>query len=113
MLDVSYDELGSQYPPARLALRERHDQSAQNHRTRRPRKTATARGSRSFANGNDRSSGWPASAQLRVAPGIPSEARDAGQTKRRRLRAYTRAMRGAAAGRHSILSSVSESVSDQ
>src|SRR6266550_1508347 len=49
-----YDEFGSQYNPEGLAARERQHQSAQDHRSRRPRKIATAGRSWGVTNGNDR-----------------------------------------------------------
>src|ERR1041384_5758639 len=49
-------------------------------RARRPRKIAAARGSRRLANGNHRTARRPASAQLRIAPGVSPQACNPGST---------------------------------
>src|SRR4029450_5130478 len=106
-------EPGFEYYPERLAARERQHKSAQDNRPRWPREVAVARRSRGVADGNERASRWSTSAQMRVAPGISSKEGGPRGGERPLLRAYARTMRRASAGRHSILSSLLEFVSDQ
>src|SRR4030095_12401737 len=102
-----------EYYPERLAARERQHKSAQDNRPRWQREVAVARRSRGVADGNERASRWSTSAQMRVAPGISSKAGGPRGGEGAALRAYARTMRRASAGRHSILSSLLEFVSDQ
>src|SRR6266550_2630620 len=108
-----YDEFGSQYNPEGLAARERQHQSAQDHRSRWPRKIATAGRSWGVTNGNDRAARWPTPAQVRVAFGISSKAGSPRRREGRILRTDARTMCGASTGGHPVLSSLLEPVSDQ